>query len=300
MNIKKIIPLLKNTALVVFGTILLSFGTAVFILPFDLTIGGTSTIAIVLNKIIKVEFITTELLITILTWFLFILGYIFLGKNFALQTLISTILYPVGVTVFAKLTEPDFFEGFFSLANSNYSEIAIILGAIFGGGIIGAGLAFAFMGGGSTGGTDVIAFLLCKIFKKLKSSVAVFLVDAITILSGMFIIKDLSVTLLGITSCFIGAIVIDKLFLGESEAFIAQVVSKEYESINKAVAEKLERTTSIIEIKGGYSGETKQMLLITFSIKQYKELIKMIYSYDKNAFITIHRAHEISGEGWSY
>ena len=39
----------KNTALVVIGTLILAFGTAVFIIPFDLIVGGMSGFAIVID-----------------------------------------------------------------------------------------------------------------------------------------------------------------------------------------------------------------------------------------------------------
>ena len=126
-----------------------------------------------------------------------------------------------------------------------------------------------------------------------------FLVDAVTIILGMFVIKNIVISLLGITSAFISASVIDKLFLDESKAFIAHIVSEQYEKINELVIKKLERTTSLVEITGGYSGEQKKMVMVSFTMGQYAEIINIINKVDKNAFITIHRAHELNGEGWT-
>lgn len=300
VNIKaQLCPALKNVALVIIGTLILALGTAVFIIPFDLVVGGVSSIAIIIDKLIPLEFVTIDLLVTVITWGLFFIGLFVLGKSFALKTLISTIIYPIGISVFSRLVDPQMLGGFFNLSTSEYTEIAVILAAFFGGILIGAGCAIAFLGGGSTGGTDVLAFLICKVFKRLKSSKVIFAVDAITILLGVFIIKDLVLTLLGIVSAFIGAVVIDKIFLGGSKAFIAQIITDKYDDISNDVIERLERTTTIIDAVGAYSKEPKKMVMVSFTMSQYAELINIINRRDKLAFVTVHQAHEIYGEDWT-
>jgi len=293
----KLLKNLKSLLLVIAGTLVLAFGTAIFIIPFDLVTGGISSIAIILHKIIPV--LTIDLLITLVTWTLFFIGLIFLGKGFALKTLVSAIVYPIGIALFSRLVDPGVMGGIFDLRTSAYSEISILLAALFGGCSVGAGCALTFLGGGSTGGVDILAFLICKVFKKLRSSVVIFCIDAGTVVLGLFMIGDLVVTLLGISSAFVAAAVIDKLFLGESKAFIAQIISKKHTEINRCVAAELHRTTSIIDIEGGYSGEKKKMLMVSFSMDQYNDLMGIISKTDPDAFITVHRAHEINGEGWT-
>ena len=41
------------------------------------------------------------------------------------------------------------------------------------------------------------------------------------------------------------------------------------------------------------------MLMVSFTVNQYAEILAVVNKYDKNAFMTIHRAHEINGEGWT-
>ena len=195
--------LIKNFILVVVGTLILSFGVAVFIIPFDLVTGGVSGMAIILNRIIPIEFFTVDLIITIVTWVLFFVGLAVLGKNFALKTLISTILYPLGVSLFMKITDPSFLNGFFCLQASQHCETSLILATALGGVCVGTGCAVTFLGGGSTGGVDIIAFSVCKIFKRVKNSVVLFIIDASIVTLGMFIIGDFVISLLGIFSAFL-------------------------------------------------------------------------------------------------
>ncbi len=299
INRAELFVALKNFLLVIAGTLVLAFGTAVFILPFDLVTGGVSGIAILLEKLLPFEFITLDLLVTIVTWTLFFMGLLFLGKAFAMKTLVSTVIYPIGVSLFMKLTEPDFMEGFFSLLNSPYHETSLILATVLGGVCVGAGCAITFIGGGSTGGVDIISLTICKIFKRLKSSVVIFIVDALIIGFGMFVIGDFVITLLGILSAFVAAIMVDKVFIGNTKSFIAQIITDKYEEINEAIIEKLDRTSTIVEVTGGFTGEKKKMLIVSFTMNQYAEILNTINKIDKTAFVTIHQAHEINGEGWT-
>jgi uncharacterized membrane-anchored protein YitT (DUF2179 family) len=290
----------RNLLLVVAGTIVLAFGTAVFLLPFNLVAGGMSGLAIVIDILIPAEVVTVDLIITILTWGLFLLGFLIFGKGFAAKTLISAIVYPIGTSLFLKLTDPTVLGGLFCLQASEYTELPLILAATVGGALVGIGCSLTFFGGGSTGGTDIIAFILCKIFKRLKSSTAMFLTDVTIVLFGVFVTQNLVVSLLGVVSAMIIAIMIDKIFLGGTSAFVAQIVTDYGEEVNHAIIEQAGRTTTIFEAKGGYSGKNKKMLTITFSIRYYALLMDIVRSVDPAAFITIWRAHEIHGEGWTW
>ncbi len=295
----ELLGIIKKLFLVILGTVILAFGTAVFILPFNLVVGGVSGIALILDALLPYEFITVDLIITVITWFLFFVGLIVLGKDFAMKTLISTIVYPLMLSVFLHMASPNFLGGFFDLTSSAYSELSLMLAAIAGGVCVGTGCAITFIGGGSTGGVDIIAFSICRIFKRLKSSYAIFAIDAATVLLGMFVIGDLVLSLLGILSVLISAVMVDKVFLGMSRAYVAHIITDKYEEINRGVINVLGRTTTIIDAVGGYSGNGKKMVMISFTMAQYNSLLDIIKKNDKYAFVTISQAHEINGEGWT-
>lgn len=299
---KEIMLMIKNIFLVIIGTVILAFGTGVFLFPYNIITGGIAGISITLNNLIpEFEILglkSYDIYVFVVTWGLFLIGLFVLGKSFSLKTLISTIVYSPIFSLSVRLVESNVLNGFFDIS-ANYGELSVLLGAVFGGAFVGVGCAIAFLGGGSTGGTDIIAFVICKWFKKFRSSVVIFIVDVAVVLAGIFVIKDLTLSLLGIASAFICAIVIDKLFLGESQAFIAQIVSDKYEEINNAIITRLDRTTTILEARGGFSGKDKKVVMVSFTMRQYATLINIVNIIDKTAFVSIHRAHEINGEGWT-
>ena len=295
----EIIRIFKNFGLTFIGTVIDALGTAVFLVPFNLVAGGMSGIAIVINLFVDSELISVELIVAVLSWTLFFLGLIVLGRSFAAKTLLSTIVYPPALMLFGFLVSPDVVEGYFYLAGSEHPEIALITASLVGGALVGAGCALAFLGGGSTGGVDVISFIICKIFPRLRSSKVIFCVDSTIVLLGALATKNMIITLLGITTAFVSSLVIDKLFLGGQRAFVANIISENYEEINRLVIERLNRTTTISEVTGGYSGNRKHLVTVSFTMRQYSELISVINKADKSAFVTVHSAHEINGEGWT-
>ena len=305
-NKKEWLLFIKNTALVLFGTFVLAFGVAMFIFPFDLVTGGVSGIGIIVAKSVSdVPFLQNfgpDTYSAIINWILFAVGFFILGKDFAMKTLVSTIFYPVALFLSEYIIRGSAMASLLDLTAypAEYYNLSLIIATVFGGVFIGAGCAFTFLGGGSTGGVDVIALTLAKYIKRLKSSVAFFICDTFIITLGVIAIDNLLLSLLGIISACICATSIDKLFLGESHAFIAHVVSDKYREINRAVVNKMQRTTTIIDAVGGYSGESKKLVMISFDMRQYPLFTHLISEIDKNAFVTVHRAHEINGEGWTY
>ena len=298
---------LKNTLLVIAGTVVLAFGVGMFMIPFDLVTGGISGVGIIIHRLLEnipaLANITADMYISVLNTIFFFLGWFILGRGFAMKTLVSAIVYPLALRVFTALSSSELYGGFFNLASSYYAEyngITLIIATVFSGACVGAGVALTFTGGGSSGGIDIIALSINKAFPKIKSSSILLTIDTLVIVSGMFIIRNLTLSLLGILSAFICSIAIDKLFIGESGALIAQVVSEKHAEINEAVIHRMRRTTTSIGVVGGYSGKEKIMLSITFRMSQYAEFMALISEIDKNAFVTIHRAHEINGEGWTY
>ena len=311
---KKLYHELKNVILVIIGSSVLGIATGIFLVPFNIIAGGVTGIAIVLNKLITAsipEVIVSffagfglemmDVYVSALTWSMFFIGLFVLGKNFAIKTIISSIFYPMFFTLASRLADPGVMGGFFDLKNcSEHEGVSLILAAVFGGALVGAGCAITFLGGGSTGGVDIIALSICKFIPKLKSSVMIFIVDATVVILGMFAIGDLSISLLGIVSAMVCAVVVDYIFVGSSSAFMAQIICSDPEALNLAIRQKLNRTTTLITVKGGYSGEEKTMVMVLFTIREYSDVIATAMSIDRDAFVSVMKSHEINGEGWTF
>lgn len=287
---------LKNTIQVILGSIVLAFGTSAFIIPHDLIIGGVSGIALVLDHVIPLEFLTIDIIIGVISWMLFLVGFIVLGKSFAIKTLISTIFYTLGVSLFTRLFEIKAVSDF--ILGSNHPELSMLLAAVFGGVTVGVGCAITFRAGGSTGGVDVIALTICKYFRFLKSSAVIFVIDATIVLFGAFVLHDMSLTLLGVLAAFVSSIVLERVLLWGNGALVAEIITSCPDEITEAVINEIDRTSTKIQIVGGYSKKDGQMLKISFELRQYRPLMNIVKRYDPKAFTMVYKAHEIRGARW--
>ncbi len=200
---------LKNLSLIVLGSVVLAFGTAIFIVPFDLIMGGVTGVAIALAHLLSFP-VSVDGYVAILTWALFFLGLFLFGSRFAWKTFLSALIYPLALWAFSFLVSPSVLGGFFFLRGAAHAELALLLAALFGGAFVGVGCALTFLGGGSTGGTDILAFALCRAVHGLSHPTAVFLVDAAVVFFGMFALSDLALSLLAVLSALVSAVLIGR------------------------------------------------------------------------------------------
>ena len=296
---KFILKTIKNDLLVVLGTFIIALGTELFILPASLDTGGLAGIAVCF-KYGGIN-IDSEHIISIATVLLFFLGLIFLGWRFCAKTLVSTIAYPISLYLIKfVVSKLEFLLIFNSPSLVGYEPIMVLLSSLFGGVLVGAGCATTFLGGGSSGGVHIIALTLCKYIKKLKSSHAMFIIDSTIVITGFLVNPnhDFALCLEGVLSAFVAALVIDKVFIGNSKMFVANIITDKCDEITDDIIHKIDRTTTMFEVIGGYTKNNKHMLMVSFSIDEYNELIRIVYQRDRSAFVTISKAHEIKGEGF--
>ncbi len=286
---KEVAKQVYHVFLVIFGNIILSLGVAFFLVPYDIIVGGVASIGMILNEFFGLDINIT---VIVLTWSFFLLGWIFLGKKFAIQTIIATIVYPLALALFLNVRES------IPLLNINPdAPLTPILAAIFGGSLSGIGIAISFLGGGSTGGVDIIALVMQKYFN-FKCSKVTFIVDALTIMLGFFTYNDLSLMMIGIIGAVLSAIFVDKIFIG-GNFYIAYIISSKWKEINDFIISKIERGTTLIDSVGGYSGEEKKMIQVSFSANEYIILQEAISTIDNKAFMTVSKAYEVKGEGFN-
>lgn len=273
-----------NILLIVLGNLSLALATSLFILPHGIVNGGTSGISIITDALFGIK---PQLIISLLCWVLFIIGWIFLGKQFALKTLMSTLLYPLFINVFAKI------KLFSSLANQiDDALLATIIGSI----LTGFGMGVCYREGASTGGMDVVSLLLKK-YLNIKVSISTLAIDSIIISLGLFTISFES-AMYGILCVALTSLVIEKITISGTRSYMAHIVSDKSEEINAYLTKVLSRGTTLIEAKGGLTGNEKTMIEIVFNEKEYYDIKKNIYEIDNKAFISVYKSINAYGEGF--
>ena len=198
---------IKNIALIVLGTLTLALGCAAFLIPFELVSGGITGLAIVISEILGGGVEGIEIAITALSWISFFIGLFFLGKSFALKTLLSTVLYPVFTSALLRIGA----DGAFSFLLHYLWGLPIA--ATVGGALVGIGCALSFLGGGSTGGVDILALVIEKKASRMKLSKILLFIDSAIILMGALVISNTALTVYGILSAITSALAVELVFL---------------------------------------------------------------------------------------
>ena len=273
---------------VVIGNFLLALGVSWFIIPNDILTAGLAGIAIALEPIFH---ITTELMINILTVFLFVIGTCFLGKRFATKTLLSTILYPLFLSMLSFIA--------MKWLSTDMFVMDKYLASIYGGALMGTGTGIVFHTGASTGGVDIPPLIINK-YTGIPLSKLIFLTDACTVLLGAAV-YGLQPVLIGIISVFISSYMINKMMLmGGQSAMNVMIISNQYDEIMNEIHKTLHRGTTILEGVGGYSQEKRPVLMVVIVKKQLHDLQMLVSHIDKEAFVIVSDTKEVQGRGFTY
>lgn len=298
---------LMQIFVVILGSFLLAFGNIVFLSPAMINAGGLNGISIIVKSFFSegyqdIVYNITTASLSIILW---IVGLIFIGKDFAIKTLLSTIMVPVA-TFFFTFTPgvSDWCQNITSaiLSSPTMETGEILLSGITGGVIVGVGVAITFVGGGSSGGVDVLSFILNK-YLNIKQSIGSFIVDGSIIILGLFIILPTDMNFLvkclcGILSAFITAILIEYVYVGAQTSFQVDIISEKWKEISAYAQEVLGRGATIIHAEGGYKGNERIILRVVFDKSQYHKIRDFIVKTDPNAFITFTQTNAVYGEGF--
>ena len=281
--------------LIVLGSAVLAFGTAIFLTRLEIVSGGLSGIAIIIQHFIGGADQYIDIMVAGSSVVLFFVGLFFVGKDFALKTLVSTIAYPAFLSLFLRL---EYFQNIALLVSANGAVGNILICGIFAGVFVGAGVALTFLGGGSTGGIDIIIVLLAK-NTKLNESIASFLIDAAIILLSIILIPGNTInSLCGIISAFVVALMIEFVYVNQTASIQADVISDSWEDISRFAQDEMGRGATIIKAEGGYKGEERIILRVVFDRRQFDMFKKYVAKVDPKAFITYTQTNAVYGEGF--
>ena len=231
----KVFLFFYDLVLIVVGCLMAALGTGSFLLPNQLSSGGFAGIATIIYYFWEINMATTILILNIP---LFIIGFIKLGFKFILKTIFATFLYSVLI---------DFFEaqGFF--INDKF------LASVYGGILIGIGLALVLKANTSTGGTDLIAHIAQNYKINLKMSTIITVIDAIVIAANLIAFKNLEIGLYSVIAIYIIGKMIDIVFEGINFCKVIYIVSDKYDELAEIINLQIKRGATGLYGKGSYT-----------------------------------------------
>lgn len=265
---------------IILGTILMSIGISMFLLPNQLSSGGFTGIATITYYLFNWQM---GMVIFIINVPLFVLALFKLGKEYFFKGVIGT----VSLSFFI-----DYFEQFNTFTHDRF------LSCIYGGIIIGIGTALVLKKDGSTGGTDMLANLIRYYIPNFRTGNIIVVLDIIIVGLNVAIFKEIEIALYSAIVIYLNGKMIDLIFEGVNFTKIMFIVSPKYQEIAKQVSEKIKRGSTAIYAKGMYTKKKKMMLFCVGARGEIYRIKQIAREIDKNSFIVIANARETVGLGF--
>lgn len=277
---KQFIDFLITSAGLVVGSFIMACSTAFFLLPNKLSTGGFSGLSTIAYYFFNIPLGTAMFILNLP---LFFVAFFRVGKKFVLKSIIGTFLLSMFINIL---------ERFPAITTDKF------LACIYGGIIMGIGTAIILKVNGSTGGSDLLSYVVRSFNDKFKSGDLIIWVDTGIIILSIFVFNEIEIGLYSAIAIFLMGKMIDIVFEGVNFTKVMFIVSDNYNEIAKIVGEDVQRGSTGIYAKGMHSNEDKMMLLCVGKRGEIVRIKKIATDIDKKAFIVIFNAREAWGKGF--
>lgn len=268
---------------IVLGNILLAFAICAFVVPNGFMLGGSTGISLAVQHFFPQ--LPLSVLSAVINGVLFLVGWAFLGKQFATGSLLSTVVYPVAMAVFERLPLGTMFQA------------DILTCAIFASVLAGLGIGLVIRVGGSTGGMDIPPCILQK-YKGIPvgNSLAVF-DTAIVVLQVL--LKGMDGILHSIVIIFLISAVINRTVVSGENAVQIIIISPEHEKIRNHILGALDTGATMLSIETGYTAQAQKAVFCVTYAKRYPQVRDAVLQVDPKAFIVTTDVKNVNGRGYT-
>ena len=171
------------------------------------------------------------------------------------------------------------------------------MACVVGAGLLGFGIGIVFCNNGSTGGTDIIAWIINK-YKDVTLGRMMMYCDIVIISSCYFIFHDWRRVLFGFCVLFVMSIVIDYVINSTRQSVQFLIFSRKYEEIAEGIATKIDRGVTLLDGKGWYSKQEIKVVVVLAKKRESLDIFRLVKDIDPNAFISQSNVVGVYGEGF--
>ena len=264
----------------IMGAAVFAAGVSFFISPGKIPVGGFTGISLIVNFLTPVP---VGMLVLAMNIPMFIICARVFGLKFIAKTIVGVVAATTLMDAFA-LFPPVTYDP--------------IMCALFGGLLQGTGLSILYSGGFTTGGSDLVLWLLKLKFPHLSSGFIFFILDSIVVGAAALILRDLRSALFSAIAIFTYTRVLDTLMGSADHAGLVFVISKEHEAISAQISERLRRGVTLLHGTGWYTGDHRHVMMCVVERSQRYTLKQIARAADPEAFIVVADAREVIGRGF--
>lgn len=281
----KPLNVIQRYLLLTVGILITAVGVYFFKFPNNFSTGGVSGLSLILGRLLPSPLLTPSTLVLIINTLLLILGFIFLGQNFAFSTVYCSMVLSLSLTTMEKLWP---MSG--PMTNQPFLELcfAVLLPSF--------GSAILFHLDASSGGTDIIAMIVRK-YTSLNIGTALMIADALITLAALFCF-GVEAGLFSILGLLLKSVLIDFVTDSFRTKKCFQIITSTPQPIVEFITVTLHRGATLEDVYGAYHHEKKTMIITVLTRAQALALRRFIHVNDPHAFMVITASTEIVGKGF--
>ncbi len=274
---------------ITFGLICYALGWAAFLLPYQITTGGVTGISAIIFYATGIEIQVSYVVINAV-----FLGFALkiLGSKFLVKTIYAIFMLTFLLWFFQRLLENS--EGVLpQLMGPGQEFMACMIGA----GLLGFGIGLVFTHNGSTGGTDIIAWIVNK-YKNVSLGRMMMYLDIIIISSCYFIFHDWKRVVFGFCVLFVMSIVIDYVINSTRQSVQFLIFTRKHDEIAGAISTRVNRGVTLLDGTGWYSSQNIKVVVVLARKNESLDIFRLVQDIDPDAFISQSNVVGVYGEGF--
>lgn len=250
--------------------------------PNQIGFGGITGVAQIINAVLPWAPIGT--VVILLNAPLFLLGWRLLGGHLLLSSLYAMFISSLAIDLLHMVY--------------TFQPMDPVLATIYGGVLMGGSLGIVFLQGATTGGTDLIARLLKLKLAWLPMGKLLMVIDLVVILAVAAAFGNMYSALYGVVALYLSSKVMDMVLYGLDTAKVAYIISQDPQTIAYRLTRELDRGVTILQGRGAWSGQDKEVLMCAFKQRQIVAMKRLVKEIDPDAFLIVCDAHDVMGEGF--
>lgn len=272
---KRILHNLVTFAWLAVGAFLAAVAIRVFLVPNELIDGGVTGIALIITRLYGDSYFSYAIVllnIPFLYW-----AYRYIRKSFVAYMSIAVCLF---ASFWLILHNAPPFIG---------DPLEII---VFGGAILGVGVGLIIRHGGCIDGTEILAILINRRWSFTVGQV-VLVINVFIFTAYGWIFQDWHIALRSLMTYIVAFKMIDMVIVGLDELKSVLIISSKPKEIGHAITNELGLGLTIMHGRGGFSGDTREILFVIVERLDLSELKEIVLSNDPSAFMAIENLHEV-------
>ncbi len=276
---------IKNIVMLTVAGIINAIGVTIFLAPVKLYDSGISGTSMLLSQLTP-PWLNLSVFLLLLNVPLFLYGLKRQGGLFTVYAIYTVAVYSVTAWLITDILPVDV-----SIASPLAGE-DLLLCALFGGMISGAGSGVAIRYGGAMDGIEVMAVIFAK---RLGVSVGTFVMIynvILYILCGI-LLQSWILPLYSIVAYAAALKTVDFIVEGLDRAKCAVIITGHPAKICEALSSAFETGVTTLKAKGGYTNTDKTMIYFIVNRFQVTRLRTMVHAIDPAAFITISEVADV-------